>query len=126
MRPAKRIDVFLDVLKKEWKKNPDLRFTQFLYNNGLIDTNVAYTMEEDELLETMFPDIHPSEYLLWGTRGKDGKSKPKYILVKKLETDHIMNILATQPQISNKMKRTCIYILEQRGYTVDFLSKINV
>ena len=39
--------------------------------------------------------------LEWGTRGKDGKSKLRYVKLKNLDTDHIKAILETQYQISN-------------------------
>ena len=94
MRPEQRIDGFLKILGKQWKEQgTDLRFTQFLFNNGLVSTDADYHVEEWELLQRMFPNLQMREYVLWGTFGKTGKSKLKYILIKDLETDHIKNIL---------------------------------
>ena len=121
MRPSKRIDVFLNILKREWKKNPDLRFTQFLFNHGLVNTSEDYHIEESQLLHKMFPEIPTSEYLLWGTYGKNGTSKLKYKVIKDLDTDHIMSILATQNNIPKGVKRALIHVLKDRGYEVEFL-----
>lgn len=124
MRPTKRIDAFLNILKKEWKKNPDLRFTQFLYGHGLVNTSFDFGVEENDLLERMFPNVHPSEYLLWGNKGKDGNSKTKFKVINTMDTNHIMNVLATQNP-SPKMKQALIYVLESRGFSVNYLSKID-
>jgi len=94
VRPEKRIDSFLKILGQQWKEQGvDLRFSQFLFNNGLVNTSEDYHLEEWELLQKMFPKLPLREYVLWGTYGKDGKSKLKYVLIKDLETDHIENIL---------------------------------
>jgi len=101
MRPEERINNFLKILGDEWKKQGvDLRFTQFLFNNGIVDMNRLHYIEEHELLQKYFPHIDPAEYIWWGTRGKDGKSKLKYILLKNMDTDHIEAILETQKHIS--------------------------
>lgn len=105
MRPEKRIRNFLKILGNEWiKQGVDLRFTQFLFNNRLENTNAMYHLEEHELLNIMFPDIDPSEYMYWGTYGIDGKSKRKYILIKDMETDHIQNVLANVPTLSTRYR----------------------
>lgn len=99
MRPEARIDIFLDVLKKEWKKDPSLRFTQLLFNHGLVNTEEAYHEEELNLLQKMFPKIPPREYAIWGTYGKSGKGKLKYIKVKNIKIDHLESILKTVKRI---------------------------
>ena len=93
MRPQKRIKIFLDILRREWEKDPDLRFTQFLFNHELVNTDIDYQIEEWELLRRMFPEINPNTYTLWGSFGKSGHEKLKYTLLKDLETEHIKNIL---------------------------------
>ena len=102
MRPEKRIDYFLKALGKEWKKQgSDLRFTQFLFNNGIQDLGgVLYHLDEFEILLDRFPQIDPATYMVWGTRGKDGKSKLKWLLIRNMETDHIENILKNVKNIS--------------------------
>lgn len=41
--------------------------------------------------------------MLWGTRGKDGRSPLRYRPIASLELDHLQAILATQPQIKGKI-----------------------
>lgn len=95
MRPEERIDNFLRILGEEWKRQGvDLRFTQFLINNGIEDLGILYNFEENEFIETAFPHIPPREYMFWGTRGISGDQPLTYIVVKDLETDHIQAILA--------------------------------
>jgi len=98
MRPEERIDNFLRILGDEWKKQGvDLRFCQFLFNNGIRNTGgYLYYWEENSILLLLKPDISPREYLFWGTYGKDGKQPFTYKLIKDLDTDHIKNILETQ------------------------------
>ena len=97
MRPEERIDIFCKILADEWKRQgSDLRFTQFLINNGINMSNGTsdlYYMEEDDFLQKVFPDIIPAKYYVWGTRGKDGKQPLKFIPIKDLETSHIEAIL---------------------------------
>ena len=115
MRPEKRIDNFLRILGEQWKKQgSDLRFTQFLFNNGVSNMDRLHHLEEHELLYNYFPDVDTSEYLHWGTRGKDGKSKLKYVLIKDLDTDHIEAILGTQHHISEIYKNALMKELEKR------------
>jgi len=115
MRPEKRIRNFLKILGNEWiKQGVDLRFTQFLFNNGLENTNAMYHIEEHELLKFMFPEIDPTTYMYWGTIGKDGKSKRKYILIKDMETEHIENVLANVPTLSTNYRNVFKQELEDR------------
>lgn len=98
----RKVDKFMKLLGVAWKcQGVDLRFGQFMFNNGVqIFGGIEYHLEEHELLKQWFPDIDPAEYTYWGTYGKDGKSKLKYKLVKDLDTDHIEAILETQKRIS--------------------------
>lgn len=118
MRNIDRIDNFLHLLGEEWKRQgQDLRFTQFLFNNGI--NNLAsmsmYGMEENKLLQIHFPNINPREYLYWGTYGKDGDQPLKYKLIKDLDTDHIKAILETQHHINDLYKSTLENELQLRN-----------
>lgn len=116
MRPTERIENFFRLLKEEWiKQSPDLRFGQFLFNNGIVDMNQQmYHKEAFEILHDHFPNIEPREYIFWGTRGKDGKQPLKYILLKHLMSDHIEAILETQKQMNKFYKKEFEKELKQR------------
>lgn len=116
MRAEERIDNFLRILGEEWKKQGvDLRFTQFLYNNGMNGLGGhEYYLEEEDILAKGFPDVEPREYLFWGSYGKDGKQPLKRVLIKDLATDHIEAILANVPSIAVKHKETMINELKRR------------
>ena len=90
----------LDDVKEFWIDNPDLRISQVLVNLGIIpnSSGMWYYMEESEILEKL--GIPEREYMIWGTRGKDGKSPLEFKPIKDLSTDHIEAILETQTQIS--------------------------
>lgn len=106
MRHIERIDVFLAELGKKWKEQgADLRFTQFLFNNGITDTCSQYYLEEPEVLEMFGVNPYSRDFVFWGTYGKDGKGPVKRILIKDLETDHIEAILKTQKQLNDKMRK---------------------
>lgn len=115
MRPEERIDNFLKIIGNYWKKSPDLRFTQFLFNHGIDNTYIQYHLEEENVLQLMFPDLNPREYLFWTTFGKNGDEERKVILIKNLETDHIKNILSTQKQISEFYRNILQQELDIRG-----------
>jgi hypothetical protein len=115
MRAEIRIDIFLKHLGETWKKDGvDLRFTQFLFNRGIINTDNLYYIEEYELLAKFFPEISPREYLTWGTRGKDNKQELKYKLIKDLSNDHLKNIIETQDHLSKGFKELLEQELEYR------------
>lgn len=124
MRPIERIDIFLKCLGDKWKEAPDLRFGQFLYNQGILtnDTNpLNFFIEEDEVLEMM--SIDPVRYSLWGTRGKDGKQPLQYKLLIDCDTDHLEAILKTQSQISNGTRILIMRILDSRKVKTLFTKK---
>lgn len=56
MRDINRIDNYLDVIKKIWKQNPDLRFSQLVLNI-FTDSSLDYYIEDDKSLE-MFKHIY--------------------------------------------------------------------
>ena len=51
MRDPKRIKPILKLLKKYWKKNPDLRLGQILYN--LSYTENIWNIEDSELMDVL-------------------------------------------------------------------------
>jgi hypothetical protein len=94
MRAEIRIDIFLKHLGETWKKDGvDLRFTQFLFNRGIINTDNLYYIEEYELLAKFFPEISPREYL---------------------SNDHLKNIIETQDHLSKGFKELLEQELEYR------------
>jgi uncharacterized protein YihD (DUF1040 family) len=56
MRDINRIDDYLDVIKKIWKQNPDLRFSQLVLN-VFTDSSLDYYIEDDKSLE-MFKHMY--------------------------------------------------------------------
>jgi hypothetical protein len=54
------------------------------------------------------------ENFIWGTRGKDGKSPLKYVLLKNCDTDHLQNILKDVKHIQAETKKVIEYILKNR------------
>lgn len=56
MRDINRIDNYLDVIMKIWKKNPDLRFSQLVLN-VFTDSSLDYYIEDDKSLE-MFKHMY--------------------------------------------------------------------
>lgn len=105
MRPVERIDNFLHVLGKEWKKTPDLRFTQFLFNHGLSDMGAQYNLEEPEVLRILSPNTPERECKYWTSFGVDGNGPMKHTLIKDLEKSHIESILKTQTHMSSAARK---------------------
>lgn len=56
MRDINRIDDYLDIIKKIWKQNPDLRFSQLVLN-VFTDSSLDYYIEDDKSLE-MFKHMY--------------------------------------------------------------------
>ena len=67
------------------------------------------------------PRINP--YLIWGTRGKDGKQPVKQVQLKDCETDHLQNILKTEIAfLRQEYIDTINYLLKKReGANVSFM-----
>ena len=57
------------------------------------------------------PDDFIDPSLKWGTYGKSGKEKIKYLEIKECGTEHLFNILKDQLQISNRYKKTIEHVL---------------
>jgi len=118
MRPASRIDHYLDLIdwdtfagvfggdpnfhrqnkeayRQAWKEHPDRRLSQVLINGGMIDNTrlELWQMEESDYLINC-QGCHPSDVLLWGTGGKNGNEPYHYILIRDTETPHIRAILS--------------------------------
>lgn len=104
MRPLGRIDAFLNALGKEWKRqSPDLRFGQFLIGNGIGEDDI-FNMEDYDFMDKYFPKIRKQEYVVWGTRGKDGRQSLTHVPLSELSDSHISNIIRTQSQIPVSFK----------------------
>lgn len=56
MRDINRIDDYLNIIMKIWKKNPDLRFSQLVLN-VFTDSSLDYYIEDDKSLE-MFKHMY--------------------------------------------------------------------
>ena len=115
MRPEKRIDIFLEILGKKWKEQGvDLRFAQFMVNNGLANMDRLYHFEENELLSNFFPDVAKREYTLWGTYGKDGTDPLTHKPIKDLTTDHLQAILDNIKNLDPQYKEVITNELQER------------
>ena len=55
MRDPNRIPVVLEELEEYWRKNPDLRLTQLMWNlfSDGMSTAGFYNLEEDAVLQTL-------------------------------------------------------------------------
>jgi len=91
-RPIERIDVVLEILAIIWKQpdKEDMRLGQLIENCG-----IAWNTEDDEAIKYLceFGNLPIHKYLLWGTRGKDGKSPLTYKKLVDLETSHLEELL---------------------------------
>ena len=50
MRDPARIPRVLDAIKKEWEKEPDLRFGQWFFNTVINEIGDPFFIEDDELI----------------------------------------------------------------------------
>lgn len=63
MRNINRIDLFLESIKEQWKKMPDIRFGQLICNIlNLKDTQLFY-IEDDKFLELLDKDSKIIKYI---------------------------------------------------------------
>lgn len=121
MRPIERIDNFLakvdwfklvhrwnidnfdevllnhfNKIVEYWKSNPDQRFGQVLINLGLVQDKLnIWTDEESDIL--IGQGIPPREVYFWTSRfDKEGNllEVPKTKLIKDLDTEHLVAIIA--------------------------------
>lgn len=86
-------------LEKKWLENPDLRFGQFLINNGIVSDDLrTWNMEMSQ-----YPIPHETMRNIQ-TWGKVTKSLNRNdIFIKDLDTDHIKAILKTQTHIKDTL-----------------------
>lgn len=68
--------------------------------------------------------------VVWGTRGKDGTEKFRWVLLKDCSEEHLLGILKTQPKAAEHVKRAISLILYRRvmeviggGYMAFYNSK---
>lgn len=95
---TKKIHNNWDLIEKKWLENPDQRFGQLLSNMGLVSKEIEnhiWNIEEDDwLINNGYVNIENIKF--WGVSFyKNGKKrkKIKYVLLKDLKTDHIINII---------------------------------
>lgn len=60
MRDPKRIDKILKLIKKIWKKSPDLRLTQLIMNALSMNSDPYYI--EDDILEKALTEYYKMYY----------------------------------------------------------------
>lgn len=54
MRDVQRIDEILNLIKEEWSKHPQMRFTQFLVNKNIITHNpIDFELEDGVVIEKL-------------------------------------------------------------------------
>lgn len=66
------------------------------------------------VVDELIPHSIVREYMVWGTRGKDGKSPLKFVSVKDMTTDHIEAVIETQVQINAFFRQSFQKELEWR------------
>jgi hypothetical protein len=69
---------------------------------------------EDYCLSENSPIKDIREKLLWGSRGKDGKSPLRYSPIRTLEADHLQAILDNVPQIHPTHEKIIKYWLNKK------------
>lgn len=56
------------------------------------------------------------EHFTWGTYGKSGKEKIKYVSLKNLDTDHIHNIISHLGWTGNFLSQTLVLMIKELHY----------
>jgi hypothetical protein len=103
------------LIEETWLKYPDLRFGQLLCNLRLISNidieNHIWNVEEDNwLIDNGYCNIE--EIKFWGVnfyKNDKPRKKTKYVLLKNLKIDHIINIIKF---FENRLDRIPIKYLE--------------
>lgn len=110
-----RISENIKSIESYWLESPDQRLTQVLVNMGIIENipGAWYYFEETEYMITSHT-LKPEEILFWGSYGKDGNQKFRWILLKDMETDHIEACLRTQKQMKEYYRKTMEKMLRFR------------
>lgn len=62
MRDENRINYVLDLMRLYWKRHPDFRFIQMLFNVGAVSNrNDGYNLEDDELFKLFVQAVHDED-----------------------------------------------------------------
>ena len=113
MRTTARIQPIIDLLVKqglftnkqleEWKQRPDLRLSQYLINNWLVEETTDKYRYYDECWTTM-----EKLWFLWRDfairwwYGKNWDEPLQYKIIKDLDDDHISNIIKHMEEKNNR------------------------
>jgi len=105
-----------DIVYAQVKQEFDELYNDYQFNNPR--KYGVWSLDDVEILT----DYHPNEASLawkadryvWGTRGKNGYKKLKYVLLKNCDTEHLNAILDTQYQVNDETREVINYILENR------------
>lgn len=103
-RNPERIQPIIDLLVKQelfskeqledWKKSPDLRLSQYLINNNLVQETTDKYRYHDECWVAMEKlDFLWREFAIRWWYGKDWKWKLEYKIIKDMDDEHISNIV---------------------------------
>jgi len=104
-----------------WKKNPDQRLTQMLFNLfNFKEYHAIYQQEGFEYLVSL--GVPKRELVLWGSYGKDGKGQLKYMWLDDMTTDHIKAVLKTQVKINQNYKEVFEKEINDRGAKITTIS----
>jgi len=101
MRHKQRIKPFLKYIEEKWESMPDLRFGQLLINLGIVEDSLLTWNWEISDYNISHEDMREIQY--WGVWDIKN-SVHKFIPIKELSFNHIINILETQTHISNKLR----------------------
>ena len=108
------IELDMELIKKFWYENPDLRFTQVLIGLGIVPNYPGFWFYKDDIdvyCEQGFP---ANEILFWGTYGKDGNQPISYIAIKDMTIGHLQACLEIQQGMEPVYKTAMIEELENR------------
>ncbi len=107
--------------KMAWVELPGITFADLINDYELSEGSRRYGVHElgevSILSEGEIPDFDSFEWkaenATWGSRGKNGKQKLKYSLIKDLEIDHLKNILLTQ-RVSDGLEKIISYWISKK------------
>lgn len=97
-----------------WDKHEDLRFTQVLVNNGIIENKPGHWYYRNINRALVMAMVPPCDFLVWGSNGVDGKSDLEFNVISDLGTNHIKNILSTQVGLTDIYRKAFENELEKR------------
>lgn len=79
---------------------------------NLVVDHVHLTPDQCQRLKSQV--VNETEQLKWGTYGPEGRGPLRMVYLIDLDTDHLENILITQPHISNRYAAAILQILKCR------------